>query len=135
MTCAMDTKVRSDRVLLDLISDKWTVLVLGAIRDHGRCRRFNAIRRDVPGISQKSLTQCLRRLERNGLIKRIVHTAAGAMAVEYAFTELGHTLDGPVIALLEWTATNADAVREAQAHYDLAVCGPAELTDLETTFA
>jgi DNA-binding HxlR family transcriptional regulator len=123
----MDAKVRSDRILLDLISDKWTVLVLGAIRDHGRRRRFNGIRRDVAGISQKSLTQCLRRLERNGLIRRIVHTAAGAMAVEYAFTELGHTLDGPVIALLEWTATNADAVREAQAQYDLAVCGPAEL--------
>ena len=44
-------------------------------------------------------------------------------------------MDGPVIALLEWTATNADAVREAQAHYDLAVCGPAELSNLETTFA
>ncbi len=118
MICAIDAKVRGNRVLLDLISDKWTVLVLGSLRDHGRRRRFNAILRDVPGISQKSLTQCLRRLERNGLVKRTVKTTAGAVAVEYAFTDLGRTLDGPVIALLEWTAANADAVREAQSVYD-----------------
>jgi DNA-binding HxlR family transcriptional regulator len=84
-----DAKLRSDRILLDLVGDKWTVLVFGSLCDHGGRRRFNAIRRDIPGISQKSLTQCLRRLERNGLLRRHVYTKAGGMAVEYAFTELG----------------------------------------------
>ena len=111
-------KLRSDRVLLDLVGDKWTVLVFGSLCDHGGRRRFNAIRRDIPGISQKSLTQCLRRLERNGLLQRHVYSRAGALAVEYAFTELGYTLDDPVGALLAWTAANTGAVRRSQAEFD-----------------
>jgi DNA-binding HxlR family transcriptional regulator len=118
MSEAYDAKLRSDRILLDLVGDKWTVLVLGSLCDHRGRRRFNAIRRDIPGISQKSLTQCLRRLERNGLLQRHVRTGAGRLAVEYAFTELGDTLDGPVGALLAWTAANADAVRRSQAKFD-----------------
>ena len=118
MSEVYDAKLRSDRVLLDLVGDKWTVLVFGSLCDHGGRRRFNAIRRDIPGISQKSLTQCLRRLERNGLLQRHVYSRAGRLAVEYAFTELGYTLDGPVGALLAWTAANADAVRRSQAEFD-----------------
>src|SRR5258707_14406271 len=98
-----DAKLRSDRILLDLVGDKWTVLVFGALCDHGGRRRFNAIRRDIPGISQKSLTHCLRRLERNGLIRRDVRTEPGGLAVGYAFTTLCDTLDGPVRGLLAST--------------------------------
>jgi hypothetical protein len=43
---------------------------------------------------------------------------AGGLAVEYAFTELEYALDGPVAALLAWTAANADAVRRSQAEFD-----------------
>jgi DNA-binding HxlR family transcriptional regulator len=118
MSEVYDAKLRGDRVLLDLVGDKWTVLVFGSLCDHGGRRRFNAIRRDIPGISQKSLTQCLRRLERNGLLRRHVCTSVGGLAVEYAFTELGYTLDAPVGALLGWTAANADAVRRSQAEFD-----------------
>jgi DNA-binding HxlR family transcriptional regulator len=118
MSEVYDAKLRSDRILLDLVGDKWTVLVFGSLCDHGGKRRFNAIRRDIPGISQKSLTQCLRRLERNGLLRRDVCTNAGGLAVEYAFTELGDTLDGPVGAVLAWTAANADAARRSQAKFD-----------------
>jgi DNA-binding HxlR family transcriptional regulator len=121
MSEVYDAKLRSDRVLLDLVGDKWTILVFGSLCDHGGRRRFNAIRRDIPGISQKSLTQCLRRLERNGLLQRHVCTSAGGLAVEYAFTELGDTLDGPVGALLAWTAANADAVRRSQAEFDRSI--------------
>jgi DNA-binding HxlR family transcriptional regulator len=118
MSEVYDAKLRGDRILLDLVGDKWTVLVFGSLCDHGGKRRFNAIRRDIPGISQKSLTQCLRRLERTGLLRRHVYTSASGLAVEYAFTELGDTLDGPVGALLSWTAANADAVRRSQAEFD-----------------
>jgi hypothetical protein len=79
-----DAKLRTDRVLLELVGEKWTVLVFGSLCDHGGRRRFNAIRRDIPGISQKSLTQCLRRLERNGLLQRHVCTDVGRLAVESA---------------------------------------------------
>jgi DNA-binding HxlR family transcriptional regulator len=110
--------LRQDRVLLDLIGDKWTILVLGSLCDHDHRRRFNAIRRDIPGISQKSLTNSLRRLERNGLIKRHV-LSDRPLGVEYVFTELGLTLDRPVASLLEWTASHADDVRSAQASFDV----------------
>src|SRR4030081_1132854 len=63
-------RVRDDRVLLDLLADKWTIHVLGSLCDHDHRRRFNAIRRDVPGLSQKSLAQCLRRLEKSELASR-----------------------------------------------------------------
>jgi hypothetical protein len=61
---------------------------------------------------------CLRRLERNGLIERRV-IARAPLGVEYAFTELGYTLDAPVTALLAWTAGHADPVRAAQTAFDL----------------
>jgi DNA-binding HxlR family transcriptional regulator len=76
-----EKRVRDDRVLLDLLADKWTIHVLGSLCDHGYRRRFNAIRRDVPGISQKSLVHCLRRLEKNGLLTRNVMTT-GQLGVE-----------------------------------------------------
>jgi DNA-binding HxlR family transcriptional regulator len=119
MDHAIKPELRQDRVLLDLIGDKWTILVLGSLCDHNHRRRFNAIRRDIPGISQKSLTNCLRRLERNGLIERHV-LSNGPLGVEYVFTELGLTLGRPVAGLLEWTASHADHVRSAQASFNVA---------------
>jgi DNA-binding HxlR family transcriptional regulator len=114
----VNPRLREDRVLLDLIGDKWTVLVFGALCDHQGRRRFNEIRRDIPGISQKSLTTCLRRLERNGLFQRRVITRS-PLGVEYSFTELGDTLDAPVRSLFAWTAEYSDAVRAAQEAFDL----------------
>jgi DNA-binding HxlR family transcriptional regulator len=112
-----EKRVRDNRVLLDLLADKWTIHVLGSLCDHDHRRRFNAIRRDVPGISQKSLAQCLRRLEKSGLVTRRVLTT-GRLGVEYAFSELGMTLERPVAALFEWTTDHADAVRAAQATFE-----------------
>lgn len=107
-----------DRLLLDQIADRWTILVLGAIcaADNGRIR-FNALRREVEGISQKTLTLCLRRLERNGLVERHLVDSAPP-GVEYAITALGHTLDKPFDALNAWTREHAAAIRSAQAAFD-----------------
>ena len=90
--------------------------------DHDHRRRFNAIRRDVPGLSQKSLAQCLRRLEKGGLVTRTVLTT-GRLGVEYAFTELGRTLQRPVAALFEWTTEYADVVRAAQTEFEATAGG------------
>ncbi|HEY0251729.1 MAG TPA: helix-turn-helix domain-containing protein, partial [Kofleriaceae bacterium] len=98
--------------------DKWTPLVLSCMCDGtGRGVRFNELKRSVTGISQKSLTQCLRRLERNGLVQRQVQTGR-VLAVEYSFTPLGKSLTQPIRAIYEWTATNAAAVRRAQQKFD-----------------
>jgi len=107
-----------DRLLLDQIADRWTILVLGAIcvAKDGKIR-FNALKREVDGISQKTLTQCVRRLERNGLVDR--HLIDGAPpGVEYAVTTLGHTLDLPFNALNTWTKKHAAAIHAAQAKFD-----------------
>jgi len=117
-----EKRVRADRVLLDLLADKWTIHVLGSLCDHDYRRRFNAIRRDVPGLSQKSLAQCLRRLEKSGLVTRRVLTT-GRLGVEYAFTELGRTLERPVAALFEWTKDHGDIVRAAQAAFEATAGG------------
>jgi DNA-binding HxlR family transcriptional regulator len=107
-----------DRLLLDQIADRWTILVLGAICvAPGSKLRFNALRREIDGISQKTLTQCLRRLERNGLVDRTLVDGAPP-GVEYAITKLGHTLDKPFDALSAWTRAHGRAVRSAQVRFD-----------------
>jgi DNA-binding HxlR family transcriptional regulator len=77
-----EKRMRDDRVLLDLLADKWTIHVQGSVCDHDHRRRFYAIRRDVSGLSQKSLAQCLRRLEKSGLVTRRVLTT-GRLGFEY----------------------------------------------------
>jgi Fe2+ or Zn2+ uptake regulation protein len=67
---ANEMSVRLDRVLLDQIAGRWQLLILDALCDHGRKARFNALKRAIAGISQKTLTRCLRQLERSGLVAR-----------------------------------------------------------------
>ena len=114
---AIEMSVRLDRVLLDQIAGRWHLLILCALCDHQRKVRFNALKRSVPGISQKTLTQCLRQLERSGLVARRVLTDS-PLGVEYSFTPLGDTLETPVRALYHWTRQYSAAVRSAQEAYD-----------------
>ena len=74
---------------------------LNALCDHEGRARFNVLKRSVPGISQKMLTQCLRQLERSGLVVRRVLTES-PVGVEYSHIKLGETLKAPVAALYEW---------------------------------
>ena len=96
-----------DRLLLDQIADRWSILVLGAICAAGGTLRFNEVRRRIDGIAQKTLTQALRRLERNGILeRRLIDTAPPG--VEYMVTPLGRSLDKPFAALNAWTMEHAD---------------------------
>jgi len=110
-------EIRADRVLLDQIGGRWMPLILGALCDQNGSARFNELKRAASGISQKTLTQCLRQLERSGLVKRTV-ISRPSLRIEYSFTKLGYTLEAPVIALYEWTAKHSAAVRVAQERYD-----------------
>ena len=103
------------RLLLDQIADKWSVLILGALCE--KPLRFNEIRRRLDGITQKALTQSLRRLERNGILARRV-IASSQVAVEYSITPLGCTLEEPFKALYSWTLSHSEAVLQAQAAFD-----------------
>lgn len=103
------------RQLLDQIADKWSMMVL-AILEPGALR-FNAIRRQIEGVTQKALTQCLRRLERNGLVERRV-IPLSPVAVEYELTELGRSLGRPFSVLYGWTVENLAAVDLARLRFD-----------------
>ena len=103
------------RLLLDQIADKWSVLILAALCHEPL--RFNAIRRRLEGITQKALTQSLRRLERNGIVARRVITAS-PVAVEYRITPLGHSLEQPFQALYAWTFENLPGVERARQEFD-----------------
>ena len=63
------------------------------------------------------LTQTLRRLEREGLVRRLVHPTSPP-SVEYALTPLGQSLLGPIVTLRAWAETNVDEVLAARALYD-----------------
>jgi DNA-binding HxlR family transcriptional regulator len=113
MTKAAELK----RVLLDEVADKWTIIILAVLCESGGKARFNTIRRETDGISQKTLAQYLRRLERSGIVTRTVLDTA-PIGVEYAITPLGHTLETPFRALFEWAEANHSQVLKAQERYD-----------------
>jgi DNA-binding HxlR family transcriptional regulator len=104
----------ASRLLLDQIGDKWSMLVIAAL-DAGPLR-FNAIKRRLDGVTQKALTQSLRRLERNGIIARRVVPVP--IAVEYRITPLGRTLDQFFLALYSWTKAHLPEVEQARQDFD-----------------
>jgi DNA-binding HxlR family transcriptional regulator len=103
------------RLLFDQIADKWSMMVL-TVLDPGPMR-FNAVKRQLEGVTQKALTQCLRRLERNGLVSRRV-IPVSPVAVEYEITPLGRSLQQPFKALYAWTLEHLDEVDEAREIFD-----------------
>jgi DNA-binding HxlR family transcriptional regulator len=103
------------RIVLDRIADKWAVLVLGLLG--GGPVRFNQLRRQIEGISQKMLSQTLKSLERDGLVNRKA-IATVPVTVEYSITPLGATLSATVDGLRIWAETHIGQVLASQLHYD-----------------
>lgn len=103
------------RALFDQIADKWSMMVL-AVLDDGP-HRFNAIKRRLEGVTQKALTQSLRRLERNGLVSRQV-ISFSPVAVQYEITTLGQTLQHPFRELHKWTLDKLPDVEAARLKFD-----------------
>jgi DNA-binding HxlR family transcriptional regulator len=103
------------RQILDRVGDKWAVLILLLLRDEPL--RFNQLRRAIEGISQKMLSQVLKSLERDGLVKRRA-IATVPVTVEYSITPLGRTLAAAVDPLRDWAERNLKEVLAAQRRYD-----------------
>ena len=103
------------RQILDRIADKWSLLAIALLE--GRTLRFNELRREIDGISQRMLTVTLRQLERDGLVTRTVYPVVPPR-VEYALTPLGATLHSTIQALVTWTETHQTEVAAARAAYD-----------------
>lgn len=103
------------RMVMDRVADKWAVLILRRLVDG--TMRFNQLRREIEGISQKVLSQVLKKLERDGLVERTVYPTV-PVTVEYAITPLGATLTSTLRALTRWAEENMPAILEAQQRYD-----------------
>ena len=103
------------RQVLKRIGDKWTVLIIG-ILERGTIR-FGTLRREIEGISQKMLTQTLRNLERDGLIKRELF-AEVPVRVEYSLTELGKSLLLVLKPLMQWSEEHLKEIEAVQRQYD-----------------
>ncbi|MBA2622148.1 MAG: helix-turn-helix transcriptional regulator [Chthoniobacterales bacterium] len=98
------------RVVLDRIADKWTALVIQILASG--TLRHSELQRRIGDISQKMLTQTLRSLERDGLVRRKVYPVASPK-VEYTLTPLGRTLIEPLQGLCRWTEKH---LTELEAH-------------------
>ena len=84
---------------LQVIGGKWVPLILFHLKDEPR--RFNALRRLIPGITQRMLTLQLRELEEAGIVERTVY-AEVPPRVDYELTELGRSLQPVLIAMRNW---------------------------------
>lgn len=102
--------------VLSRVGDKWSMQVVMQL-GYGSMR-FNQLKREVDGISQRMLTRTLRGLERDGLVSRKV-TPSVPPRVDYALTRLGESLRGPVSLLGDWAMANKEAVAQARTDYDL----------------
>jgi len=91
--CGLDASV-------EIISGKWKVLILWALRD--QVQRFGALKRQVPGVSEKVLTRQLRELEEDAIVRREVYDDRPGLRVEYSLTERGAELFKALEPLGAW---------------------------------
>lgn len=100
------------RDVMDRIGDKWSLLTIMNLGT-ADVMRFNELRRQVAGVSQRMLTVTLRALETDGLVSRTVY-AEVPPRVEYSLTPLGYSLLEVVLKLGNWAAVNAPAIAKAR---------------------
>ncbi|GAA3159386.1 winged helix-turn-helix transcriptional regulator [Nonomuraea roseoviolacea] len=112
---ARDETTCQVRDVLNRVGDKWTLSVVNELG--AGPRRFNELRRTVPGISQRMLTATLRVLERDGLVTRSVY-AEVPPRVDYELTPLGRTLLERVWGLIDWVIEHHEDIEGARSRYD-----------------
>ena len=86
-------------VTLSLIGDKWKILIIRDLLDG--TKRFSQLKKSLPGISQKVLTQNLRTMEESGLLYREVF-AEVPPRVEYTLTPRGYSIKSVLDSLAQW---------------------------------
>lgn len=103
------------REILDLVGDKWSVLIIGTLSDGPV--RYSDLAQAIPGISQRMLTLTLKQLQRSGLVARTAY-AEVPPRVEYSLTALGSSLLSTVLELASWSAERHAEIRRHQQTYD-----------------
>lgn len=103
------------RDVLDKVSEKWSLIILLCLRDGSQ--RFMELKRRIEGISQRMLTQTLRRLERDGLLIRTIYPEVPPK-VEYELTKLGKSIIKPIEGLVAWADKNHIKIQSARNKFD-----------------
>jgi DNA-binding HxlR family transcriptional regulator len=103
------------REIIERVADKWTMVVLDVLAEHGRTR-FTQLGKLAGGISQKMLTKTVRQMESDGLVKRTVHPVVPPH-VEYELTDLGLGLGEAFCGVWIWAEKHYDAVERSRAAF------------------
>ncbi|MFF0766865.1 winged helix-turn-helix transcriptional regulator [Streptomyces sp. NPDC093675] len=103
------------REILDLVGDKWSVLIVGTLAEGPV--RYSDLADAIPGISQRMLTLTLKHLQRSGLVNRTAYPEVPPR-VEYSLTNLGTSLLSTVLALAAWSAGHYREIRDHQSAFD-----------------
>jgi DNA-binding HxlR family transcriptional regulator len=104
------------REIIERVADKWTMLVLEVLEEHGVVR-FTRLGELVGDISQKMLTKTVRQMERDGLVIRTVHPVIPPR-VEYELTELGRSLGAAFCGVWIWAEKHGTEIERARAKFD-----------------
>jgi DNA-binding HxlR family transcriptional regulator len=103
------------RDIIGQVADKWTMLILEVLEEHGTVR-FTRIGRLVGDISQKMLTKTLREMEATGLVKRTIHPVIPPH-VDYALTEMGRSLSAAFCGVWMWAEAHHADIEAAHAAF------------------
>lgn len=101
--------------IIGRVADKWTMLVLEALEEHGTLR-FSELAEHVDGISQKMLTKTVRQMESDGFLMRTVYPVIPPR-VEYKLTELGSTLSEAFCGVWVWAEKHYGQIQKARAAF------------------
>jgi DNA-binding HxlR family transcriptional regulator len=104
------------REIIERVADKWTMLVLEVLEEHGVVR-FTRLGELVGDISQKMLTKTVRQMERDGLVIRTVHPVIPPR-VEYQLTELGRSLGEAFCGVWIWAEKHGEEIERARERFD-----------------
>ena len=101
--------------IIGRVADKWTMLVLETLEEHGRLR-FTRLSGLIGGISQKMLTKTLRQMEADGLVVRTVHPVIPPH-VDYELTGLGRSLGAAFCGVWLWAEKHREAIERSRRQY------------------
>ena len=105
-------KFPGSALVVAILADKWSIPVIHSLARG--MKRTGELRRELAGVSQKMLTQTLRRLEKHGLIERAVFPVVPPR-VEYRLTALGESINEPLAHLCEWTKRYGTVLQQSVA--------------------
>ena len=104
------------REIIERVADKWTMLVLEVLEEHGVVR-FTRLGELVGGVSQKMLTKTVRQMERDGLVTRTVHPVIPPR-VEYELTVLGRSLGEAFCGVWIWAEEHGEEIERARKAFE-----------------